>query len=380
MNRKLRLQNTVCLGSIPAHSHALRSTAGMQPGAAQLVSDIEHARAERLRRVELRVEKAEGTERLGTNALAREDLRVSGGAPTCTGRGGSECFLALHGCVSKQMMGAVAFRFCFLPDFGPCQLLNHLYVLRPTWSSPGMEGCMTALRASEALRQQHSADLAKEGAQSAQRVQAMRQQGETSMLAAEARARAARERREELEAQDWGLGCRSETPFSMDIFEVKFRDLIFVLPQVAAIGAETAELEAEAAARREQLAERLQDIDVRTAKAVLSAEVEMQSLRLEAAESAKATYVALKQEGIKTRQRQDQFGGLREAITGVTACQRDHQLQSVPVVKPRTFDLEESPFDGVGKFGSSKPLQVPKGFYAEAGAAKAARRIAKPTP
>ncbi|CAJ1421924.1 unnamed protein product [Effrenium voratum] len=243
----------------------------MQPGAAQLVSDIEHARAERLRRVELRVEKAE-----------------------------------------RRHAQAEA--------------------------------------AANALRQQHSADLAKEGAQSAQRVQAMRQQGETSMLAAEARARAARERREELEAQ------------------------------VAAIGAETAELEAEAAARREQLAERLQDIDVRTAKAVLSAEVEMQSLRLEAAESAKATYVALQQEGIKTRQRQDQFGGLREAITGVTACQRDHQLQSVPVVKPRTFDLEESPFDGVGKFGSSKPLQVPKGFYAEAGAAKAARRIAKPTP
>lgn len=176
---------------------------------------------------------------------------------------------------------------------------------------------------------------------SQRRVLQMRQQGEAALLAAEARAKDAHKKREDVEAQ---------------LEEIRAE--IYSIMEVEA-------------AQREQLASRLTSADIRTARAVMDVDVKMQALRGEADYSTRSTFQGLQQEHHHAWALQDRLGGLKEVVTGVRACERDQELQRVPKVMPRPFDLEESPFNGFGTFGSSRPPQVPKGFYAEAAPAAA---------
>lgn len=187
----------------------------------------------------------------------------------------------------------------------------------------------------EELRKQHAQVVEEEESRFQKRLQQLRQEGEAAVLAAESRAENARNKRAEIEAEIKDISAEMQ-----EILEVE-------------------------AAQQETLSSHLCAADIRTARAVLDAEVQVQSLRQEAELTTRRTFHVLHEGSHHARALQEQVGGLKEAVTGVTACQRDHQLQSIPKIAPRMFDLAESPFDGLGKFGSSRPLQVPKGFYAD---------------
>ena len=198
------------------------------------------------------------------------------------------------------------------------------------------------------VQKEHKRAIAKEEASFQNRVQQIREKSEMAVLAADARTNNARQRREQIEAE--------------------IQDIVSEMKEII-------DLEA---VQRQELSNQLQKADVRTARAVLDAEVHVQSLRQEAATATRRTFQELQASSQSAWALQEQVGGLKEAVTGVTACQRDHRLQHIPKVAARTFDLEETPFDGLGKFGSCRPLQVPKGFYAEtrhACAANAAPRL-----
>lgn len=186
------------------------------------------------------------------------------------------------------------------------------------------------------MRREHRQVIAKEEVVFQGRVEQIRQEGEAAVLAAETRAKDAQERRDEIEAQ--------------------IKDIILEMQDILAVEA----------VYQDEMSSQLQKADVCTARAVLDAEVHVESLRKEAAMTTRRTFQNLQGSSRSAWALQEEIGGLKEAVTGVTACQRDHQLQHIPKVAPRPFDLEESPFTGLGKFGSSRPLQVPKGFYAEA--------------
>mmetsp|Transcript_21885 Transcript_21885/g.45555 ORF Transcript_21885/g.45555 Transcript_21885/m.45555 type:complete len:250 (-) Transcript_21885:15-764(-) len=189
--------------------------------------------------------------------------------------------------------------------------------------------------AAEEVEKEHKRVIAKEESLFQSRVQQIRQEGHAVVLAAEARAEDAQKKREEIETQ--------------------IKDIVVEMQEIL-------ELET---FQREDLSNHLQKADIRTARAVLDAEVHVQSLRHEAEITTRKTFQDLQGNSRCAWALQEQVGGLKEAVTGVTACQRDHQLQHIPKVAPRPFDLEETPFDGLGKFGSFRSTQVPKGFYAE---------------
>lgn len=187
----------------------------------------------------------------------------------------------------------------------------------------------------EELRKQHAQVVEEEESRFQKRLQQLREEGEAAVLAAESRAENARNKHAEIEAEIKDISAEMQ-----EILEVE-------------------------AAQQETLSSHLCAADIRTARAVLDAEVQVQSLRQEAELTTRRTFHVLHEGSHHARALQEQVGGLKEAVTGVTACQRDHQLQSIPKIAPRTFDLAESSFNGLGKFGSSRPLQVPKGFYAD---------------
>ena len=176
---------------------------------------------------------------------------------------------------------------------------------------------------------------------SRRRVVQIREEGEVAISAAHARASDARQQREDIEAQ------------------------------IEEINEEMRRLMEREEQQREALASQLNSADIRTARAVMDVDLHVQALRGEAENVTRSTFQGLQQENHHAWALQDKLGGLKEAVTGVTACQRDQQLQRAPKVSARPFDLEETPFDGLGKFGSSRPQPVPKGFYAEAEQARA---------
>lgn len=129
---------------------------------------------------------------------------------------------------------------------------------------------------------------------------------------------------------------------------------------LAALAAEALELRRCRGAAAERLAAELEATDVRTALAALEAGAAVEATRQRAEQAARSTFgdLAWRSQAAWARARE---GGLKEAVQGVAACERDRGLRGVPKVAPRCFDLAEFP-------GGSKPRKGDaRGFYADLG-------------
>ncbi|CAE8627975.1 unnamed protein product [Polarella glacialis] len=194
-----------------------------------------------------------------------------------------------------------------------------------------VESKVAAIEKSEAgLQARHDEAMAADAAEARRREAQVRKRAESDLRSAEAREQELRERRKVVEAT------------------------------ILAVEAQASELEAEEARQREALALQVAAADRRSDEAVETFQEQAVALKLSAQAATNQTLGALLDESRRTQELRAEFGGLREAVTGVDSVLRDSQLKRAPQPRPRPFDVKDSPFNGFGTFGMKKAPTTPR--------------------